>query len=126
MSVRKRGTGRGGRAGGEDVLLMRGGPSRRVPMRQPRITGRGSRGRKPAIGGIPVCPQAVGRCWTPRNGKRGRLLKGPPTGGSAEQASNIARGTPGKRRLAELQAARLGARAERPTGPVRGRAALEP
>ena len=100
MSVRKRGTGRGGRERGQDVAPGRGGPSRRVPLRQPRSTGRGNRGPKPAMGGIPVCPTAVGSCWTPRHGKRGRQLKGPPTGGSAEQASNIARGTPGKRRLA--------------------------
>ena len=41
---------------------------------------------------------AVGRCWTPSHEKRGRRLKGQPTGGSAEQASNTARGTPGSRR----------------------------
>ena len=31
-------------------------------------------------------PLAVGRRWTPRHGKRGRRLKGQPTGGHAEQA----------------------------------------
>ena len=41
---------------------------------------------------------AVGRRWTPSHEKRGRRLKGQPTGGSAEQASNTARGTPGSRR----------------------------
>ena len=100
MSVTKRGTGSGGREGVLDVAPKRGGPSRSVPVRQPRIT----RDRTAeAIGGVlpqafrPI-PSKAGRCWTPRDEKRGRRLKGAPAGGSAEQASNTARGTPGKRR----------------------------
>ena len=46
-------------------------------------------------------PQAVGRRWKRRTAKAdesNRSLKGSPTGGHAEQASNTARGTPGNRR----------------------------
>ena len=41
-------------------------------------------------------PIAVGKCWIPRP-ERERRLKSQPTGGSAEQATNTAHGTPGHR-----------------------------
>jgi hypothetical protein len=60
-----------------------------------------------------LVPPAVGRRWAPT---RGRRLKGQPTGGRTEQASNIARGTPGDRRTCGY----------RTPGPVRHRAASAP
>ena len=48
-----------------------------------RISLKSSRFSADVFGQLPL---AVGRRWTPRHGKRGRRLKGQPTGGHAEQA----------------------------------------
>jgi len=60
-----------------------------------------------------LVPPAVGRRCAPT---RGRRPKGRPTGGRTEQASNIARGTPGDRRTCGY----------RTSDPVRHRAASAP
>ena len=69
-----------------DTHRSHGGPSRMVPARRLRVTGRDDRQVSASHASQPFSPQAVGRCWTPRNGKRGRRLKSLPTGGHAEQA----------------------------------------
>ena len=79
-----------GWGGGRDAdsQSAHGGPSRMVPARQPRVTGIGRpRICFPSADAFGRVPLAVGRRWTPRHGKRGRRLKGQPTGGHAEQAS---------------------------------------
>ena len=60
------------------------------------------------------------------NVKRRRRLKSLTTGGPTEQASNTARGTPEKRRTCGAVGKGRQHRAERPTRPVRDRAALKP
>ncbi len=82
------GEARGGRCGARRSLTQGegGGPSHVVPMCRLHITGRGDRQGSVPHASLSVSPQAVGRCWTSRNGKRGRRLKSQPTGGHAEQA----------------------------------------
>ena len=94
-----------------------------VPMRQPRITGYGGRCACCVITRARrSTPKAVGRVSFGAHHAR-EILKGQPSGGHAEQASNTARGTPEKRRTCGATGDQPVARAERPNRPARDRAA---
>ncbi len=93
-----------------------GGPSRVVPMRQPRITGYGGRRACCVITRARrSTPKAVGRVSFGALTAR-EILKGQPSGGHAEQASNTARGTPEV--PADLRRYRLLAGSTGPKGPI--------
>ncbi len=93
-----------------------GGPSRVVPMRQPRITGYDGRSGCCVIRRAHrSTPKAVGRV-SPTALSAREILKGQPSGGHMEQASNTARGTPEV--PADLRRYRQLAGSTGPKGPI--------